>query len=386
VKMKIAEIELVKVNIPLAASNLPKPVGRNYGCYMLVRVKCDNGLEGIGEGYYGNSASAIAAVIRDALSPDLIGQEATNVAGLYERMYRAGFYSGRVGIYFYALSAVEMALWDIVGKHYGAPVHALLGGVAKRTVAPYPSLRALANETEDNTVPVYASMQTYRTAEEVGIAAKAAADAGFQSVKLHQVDIESVKAAREAVGDDVEITMDVNGYFNPLEAERFAHELAEYNVGWFEEPIWPPDDYRALAQLRLRSPLPIASGENESTIYGFERMFEADCVDILQPEVLVAGGILESTKVYSLAQARNIPIAPHNFKFGPVCAATIHLSLLFSNVITTETPWFKLEADILKKGPVISDGRARLADLPGLGILVDEDVVKEYRVEKFPRK
>jgi L-alanine-DL-glutamate epimerase-like enolase superfamily enzyme len=291
-----------------------------------------------------------------------------------------------VGIYFYALSAVEMALWDIVGKHYGAPVHALLGGVAKRTVAPYPSLRALANETEDNTVPVYASMQTYRTAEEVGIAAKAAADAGFQSVKLHQVDIESVKAAREAVGDDVEITMDVNGYFNPLEAERFAHELAEYNVGWFEEPIWPPDDYRALAQLRLRSPLPIASGENESTIYGFERMFEADCVDILQPEVLVAGGILESTKVYSLAQARNIPIAPHNFKFGPVCAATIHLSLLFSNVITTETPWFKLEADILKKGPVISDGRARLADLPGMGILVDEDVVKEYRVEKFPRK
>ena len=180
--------------------------------------------------------------------------------------------------------------------------------------------------------------------------------------------------------------MDVNGYFNPLEAEKFAHQLAMYDVAWFEEPIWPPDDYRALAQLRHRSPVPIASGENESTIYGFERMFEADCVDILQPEVLVAGGILESTKIYALAQARNIPIAPHNFKFGPICAATIHLSLLFSNVINTETPWFKLEADLLKKGPVISNGRARLADLPGLGIEVDEDVVKDYRIEKFPRK
>jgi L-alanine-DL-glutamate epimerase-like enolase superfamily enzyme len=117
------------------------------------------------------------------------------------------------------------------------------------------------------------------------------------------VDIESVRAAREAVGDDVEVTMDVNGFFNPLDAVNFSKQLAKYNVGWFEEPIWPPDDYRALAQLRQRSAVPIASGENESTIYGFERLFEADCVDIIQPEVLVTGGILESVRVFSLAQA-----------------------------------------------------------------------------------
>jgi L-alanine-DL-glutamate epimerase-like enolase superfamily enzyme len=384
--MKIRDIELVNVNIPVATSNLPKAVGRNYGCYMLVRVKCDNGIEGVSDGYYGNSSSAIAAVIKDALAPELIGQDPTNVAGLYERMYRAGFYSGRMGIYFYALSAVEMALWDITGKHYGAPVHALLGGVAKRTVASYPTLRAIIKEKEDDTMPVYASMQTFKTPEEVGIIAKAAKDVGFKSVKLHQVDIESVRAAREAVGDDVEVTMDVNGFFNPLDAVNFSRKLSEYNVGWFEEPIWPPDDYRALSQLRRCSAVPIASGENESTIYGFERLFDADCVDIIQPEVLVTGGILESVKVFSMAQARNIPIAPHNFKFGPVFAATIHLSLLFSSVIIMETPWFKLEADICKVGPTIKNGRAKLSGKPGLGIEIDEDVVKEYRVEKFPRK
>jgi L-alanine-DL-glutamate epimerase-like enolase superfamily enzyme len=384
--MKIADIELINVNIPLAPSGLPKPVGRNYGAYLLVRIRCENGLEGFGDGYHGNATSAVAAVIRDMIAPEIIGLDATNVVGLYERMYRSGFYSGRVGIYSVAISAVEMALWDILGKKIGAPVHALLGGVGKRTVAPYPSLRPLVAEVEEKSVPVYASMQTYRTPEEVAVVAKAAADAGFKSVKLHQVDIDSVKAAREAVGDEVEVTMDVNGFFNPLEAESFAKKLADYKVGWFEEPIWPPDDYRALARLRRRSPVPIAGGENESPVYGFERIFSEEAVDILQPEVQVVGGILESFKVYSMAQGRNIPVAPHDFKFGPILASTINLSLLFSNVIIMETPWFELEANILKEGPEISNGQAKLSGKPGLGMVVDEDVVKEYRVEKFPRK
>jgi L-alanine-DL-glutamate epimerase-like enolase superfamily enzyme len=281
---------------------------------------------------------------------------------------------------------VEIALWDILGKHYGAPVHALLGGVAKRTVAPYPTLRALADEAEDKSVVAYASMQTFRTSEEVAMVAMEAVKAGFKSIKLHQVDLDSVRATREAVGNDIEITIDPNGFFNPLEAERFAKSLVKYNVGWLEEPIWPPDDYKALAQLRKRSPIPIAGGENESTIFGFERIFEAEAFDILQPEVLVVGGILESFKVFSMAQARNIPIAPHNFRFGPVLAASIHLSLLFPNVVILETPWFKLEADLLKEGPLILNGCAKLPERPGLGILVDEDVIKEYRIKEFPRK
>lgn len=384
--MTIREIELVNVNIPLAASDLPKPAGRNYGAFMLVRVRCDNGLEGAGEAYHGNATTAVAAVIRDMLGPEIIGREATNVAGLYERMYRSGFYSGRVGIYSVAVSAVEMALWDILGKNLGAPVHALLGGMAKRTVAPFPTLRALVSEGEDQSVPAYASMQTFRTPEEVAVVAKAAIQAGFRSVKLHQVDIESVRAARDAVGNDNELTMDVNGYFNTVEAARFAEQLADYDVGWFEEPIWPPDDYRALARLRRRSPVPIAGGESESTVYGFEGILDLEAVDILQPEVMVVGGMLESYKVYAMAQARNIPVAPHNFKYGPVLAGTIHLSLLFSNVTVMETPWFRLEANLVKEGPEIVNGRARLSGKPGLGITINEDVVKEYRVEQFPRK
>jgi L-alanine-DL-glutamate epimerase-like enolase superfamily enzyme len=384
--MKIASIELVNVNIPLKPSDLPKPVGRNYGCFMLVRIKTDNGLEGIGDGYYGNSAPGVAATILETLAPEIMGRDATAVGGLYERMYRAGFYSGRIGIYSYAMSAVEMALWDLLGKYLGAPVYTLLGGLANRAVAPYPTLRAVMDEREERKAPVYASLQTFQTPEEVGVVAKAAAEEGFKSVKLHQVDLASVKAAREAVGGEIEITMDVNGVFNTVEAERFARRLSEYNVGWFEEPIWPPDDYSALARLRRRSPLPIAGGENESTIYGFERILEAKAVDILQPEMLSVGGLLEMYKVIGMAQARNVPVAPHGFKFGPVLAATLNLSLLSSNIFTTETPWFKLEANLFKKGPQIINGWAFPSDLAGLGFEIDEDVVKEYRIKKFPKK
>ena len=381
--MKIVDIELANVFIPLAPG-LPKPTGRNYGAHMLVRVKCDNGLEGIGERYCGSATTAVATIMRDMLAPAIIGQEATNVAGLYERMFRSGFYFGRGGVASYAISAVEIALWDIFGKHYGAPVYALLGGSVRQSVAPFVALQPLVEQVEENTIPAYASMQTYRTPEDVAFAAMEAVKAGFKSVKLHQFDIESVKATREAVGDDIEVTIDPTGYFNTLDAERFARKLAEYNVGWLEEPIWPPDDYQALARLRRRSPVPIAGGENESTIWGFRRIFEAQAFDILQPEVANLGGILESFKIYSMAQSQNIPIAIHNFRYGPVLSASAHLSLLFPNVICLETPWFHLEASILKEGPEISDGHVKLTGKPGLGIVVDEDVIKEYRVEEFP--
>ena len=132
--------------------------------------------------------------------------------------------------------------------------------------------------------------------------------------------------------------------------------------------------------------MPIAGGENECTIWGFKRIFETEAVDILQPEVAYLGGIMESFKVYSMAQSQNVPIAPHNFRYGPVLAASAHLSLLFPNVIALETPWFHLEANILKEGPEISNGQLKLTGKPGLGIVLDEDVVKDYRVDAFPRK
>lgn len=384
--MKISEIELVNVLIPLAASWLPKPVGRNYGAHMLVRIKCDNGLEGVGEGYCGNATSAVAALIRDMMAPELIGQEATHISELYERMYRSGFYFGRVGVNSCAISALEIALWDILGKHLGTPICDLLGGSVHKRVPSYPSLRGLFGDVEERRVTAYASMQTYGTSEEVATVAQKAVEAGFKSVKLHQVDIASVKAAREAVGDDIEVTIDPNGYFNPLEAERFAKALTDYDVGWLEEPIWPPDDYQALARLRRRSPVPIAGGENECTVWGFRQIFATEAVDILQPEVATLGGIMESFKIYAMAQSENVLIAPHNFRYGPVLAASAHLSLLFPNVISLETPWFQLEANLLKEGPEIANGHVTLTGNPGLGIVVDEDVIKEYRVEAFPRK
>lgn len=385
--MKITHLELNNVLIPLASSNLPKPVGRNYGAYMIVRIKCDNEIEGIGEAYCGNGTSAVASVIRDMIFPEIVGKDPTKISELYERMIRSGYYFGRGLIFFYAVSAVEIALWDIFGKIKGLPIYSLLGGTAKGSIAPYPTLRAILDkEEEDNKVPIYASLQTFKNPEEVAIVAKEAVKSGFKSVKLHQIDLGSVKETRKVLEDDIEITVDPNGYFNFIEAEKFIKELSKYNVGWVEEPIWPPDDYKSYCYLRKRSTIPIAGGENESTIWGFERIFQNKAFDIIQPEILAVGGILESFKVFSIAQARNIPIAPHNFRFGPVFSAIIHLSLLFPNVIILETPFFNLEANILKMGPEISQGYAKIQGLPGLGIILDEDVIKDYRINEFPRK
>jgi len=380
--MKIAEIEVNKVFIPLAPG-LPKPTGNHYGGHMLIRIRCDNGMEGVGERYCGKASSAVETIIHDMLAPAIIGQDPLNIAGLYERMFKSSFYFGRGGIVSNAISGVEIGLWDIFGKHFHAPVYTLLGGSVRQSLAPFVSLQPLVKKVTANTIPAYASMQTYKTPEDVAFAAKKAVNAGFKSVKLHQFDIDSVKAAREELGDDIEITIDPNGYFNPLQAERFAKELADYDVGWLEEPIWPPDDYQALARLRQSSPVPIAGGESESTIWGFRRIFDSAAFDILQPEVANLGGIMESYKIYAMAQSHNIPLAIHNFRYGPVLAASAHLSLLFPNVISLETPWFQLEANVLKEQPEISNGQVKISDKPGLGITVDEDVVKEYRVEAF---
>ncbi len=382
--MKIVDIELINLLIPLKASTLPKPVGKDYRAHMLVRVRCDNGLEGFGEGFWGNATTAVTAVIRDMLASEIIGREATNVAGLYERMYRSGLYFGRVGITSCAIGALEIALWDIVGKHFGAPVHVLFGGSVRPMPPPFPTLRALVGEIGEKGVAAYASMQWYKTPEEVAAVATEIVKAGFKSVKLHQVDIASVKAAREAVGDNVEIAIDTTAYFNPLEAERFVRSLADLNVGWLEEPIWPPDDYQALARLRRRSPVPIAGGENEFSILGFTRILDDEAVDILQPDVVNTGGLMESFKVYSIAQSRNVRITPHNSRYGPAHAASAHLCFLFPNVIALETPWTQLEANLLREGPKVSDGYVRMTGKPGLGIVIDEEVIKEYRVEEFP--
>src|SRR5262249_43839316 len=156
--------------------------------------------------------------------------------------------------------------------------------------------------------------------------------------KLHQTDVESVRAARAEVGDGVELMLDTNCPWSADEAVAMARVLAPHRLFWLEEPVWPPEDYSGLARVAAATETPIALGENESTLFGFRAIIEQRAGDILQPSITKVGGISEFKKIAVLAQAAGVPIAPHSFYFGPGLAATLHVAASIGGGLPVEFP------------------------------------------------
>jgi len=193
------------------------------------------------------------------------------IEALVDLMHRATMIYGRRGLAMFAISGVEIALWDLLGKLRGAPVYELLGGAVR------PRL------------PVYASLLRYDSPAAVAEACRHFVSQGFRMLKLHQTDVASVRAAREAVGPEVELMLDTNCPWTPLEAVAMARALAPYRLFWLEEPVWPPEDYAGLARVAADTETPIALGENESTLFGFREIVRQRAGDILQP---LAAGVI----------------------------------------------------------------------------------------------
>jgi L-alanine-DL-glutamate epimerase-like enolase superfamily enzyme len=260
----------------------------------------------------------------------------------------------------FAISGVELALWDIAGKARGTPVHALWGGPVQ------PRVRA------------YASLLRYDRPEQVAAAARQVVAAGFRGVKLHQTDVASVRATREAVGPEIELMLDVNCPWTPAEAIRMGRALAEYRLAWLEEPVWPPEDYRALARVRAAVPMPIAAGENEGTRYGFRELIARRAVDVLQPSVTKVGGLGEARKICALADSWNVAVVPHSFYFGPGLAATLQLIAATPGIDWVEFPGGELETPLLAAPIEAVDGWVSVPTGPGLGVEVDAAALRRH--------
>ena len=360
--MNITDVQAHVLAIPMAPGKQKMPWTWGNFNQVLISVHTDTGLTGYGEAFGYGVPQATASVVDEILKPMLVGADATQITVLQDRMFRHTHLFGRYGVTNFAISGIDIALWDLAGKSAGLPLYRLLGGAAA---------------TE---VPAYASLVRYAATEHVSEAVAQARDEGYEAIKLHQIDAESVEVARDAAGDDILLMLDVNCSWAPDEALDIALQCGPYELYWLEEPIWPPEDFEALAYLQQASETPIATGENACTIYQFQQMIESGCASFVQPSVTKVGGVSEWRKVAALAEARNIQVAAHSPYFGPGLLATAHLV-----AATPHAPWLEVlyapqEASVFTEEPQVVDGMFAVPQAPGLGLEIDLDVLSRYRV------
>jgi L-alanine-DL-glutamate epimerase-like enolase superfamily enzyme len=352
----------------------------------LVRIATEGGPVGFGEakaavGSAGTNA-ALCTCIEDELAPLLLGQDPRDISRLWDVMYngsRAHFalarghafpVLGRRGLTLAAIGGIDMALWDILGKSLGVPVWRLLGG------------------RRHERMPAYAS-GGWAPAERIAAELRGFLErGGFTAVKMRvgagdgtlDHSIRRVHAAREGLGDGVDIMCDAHGTWTVAEARRFCRAVADCNLVWLEEPVCA-DDKRGQAEVRAATDIPIASGESEFTRFDFRDLIELRAVDILQPDLSIAGGITEAMRIEALASAHQLRFAPHLWGGALTFAAGLHVAAVASSGFILE---YSLGANpmlhelALEDFPVV-DGMIEIPDRPGLGVTIDEAFVDRYR-------
>ena len=325
-----------------------------------MKIETDNGLVGWGDSFGYGAAAATKATLDHMIAPALIGRDARQIAGMSRELQRHNHLWGRYGVTLFAISGIDIALWDLAGKAANVPLVRLLGGAVR---------------TE---IPAYASLFKYEDPETVAERVDAALQEGYGYVKLHETGVAEVAAAREAADNGVPIMIDTNCPWTTREAREAALSFLEFDPYWLEEPIFPPEDYDSLARLQQEVGIAIASGENACTAFEFQKMFNAGAVSFAQPSVTKVGGITEMLKIQTLAETHGVSLMPHSPYFGAGFLATLHVAAAMPDAPLIER--FYMEIDASPYGDVIDvhDGVFHLPDGPGLGREPDLDVIREF--------
>lgn len=362
--MTIRSVEAIALSLPFEVGG-PKPLFAGVERRMdilLVRVQTGAGMVGWGEAFGYAVWPATRAVIETLLARLAVGRDERDIAGLLDDIQRKLHLLGRTGPVIYALSGLEIALWDIAGKAAGKPLCELLGGARR------------------SRLPAYASLTRYGDRALVAKNAVAAKARGFKAIKLHEIDVEQVRVAREAVGPDIKLMMDTNCPWTPQQALAVARQVRAHDLYWLEEPVWPPEDYRGLARVRWQAGIPIAAGENAVGYVDFERMFDAGAVDIAQPSVTKIGGVSELMRIAGLAQQRGVTLMPHSPYFGPGLLATLHIAAVLAAETLIEYSYADLGASPLGEAIAVNGGQIAVPQGVGLGRDPDQQVIEKYRV------
>lgn len=364
--MKIARVDAHAIAVPFDHGG-PKSTGfggRPWAAMrtLVVEIETDNGLIGYGEIFGHNAIPSAKAALETQITPFLIGRDARAIRPLMLELQKTNHNFGRYGQTLFAISGVDTALWDLAGKAAGLPLWQLLGG------------------TEKTHIPTYSSLMRYGDLEYVEQRTADSVAQGYRYVKLHENTPEAVEAARKGGGPDVKIMVDVNCPWTPAEAIDIGDAMAEFGVHWLEEPVWPPENFDGLAEVRALGQCKLAAGENASTAWEFQKMLEAGAVDWVQPSVAKVGGVTETMKIMEMATAANVAVALHSPYFGPGYIASMHcLAAHVGAAAPLERLFGKLEAT-LYPGLVDpdADGNFTIPQGPGLGADPDPEVMREY--------
>ncbi|GAA5232053.1 mandelate racemase/muconate lactonizing enzyme family protein [Verticiella sediminum] len=365
--MKIAKIEA----IPLAAPFTFRAKGhawrgRDYGALelLLVRVETEDGLVGWGESFAYNCQAAVRTALQEMIAPIAIGRDARDIAGLLYEIQRVMHLYGRSGVVNYALSGLDIALWDIAARRAGVPLCELFGAASV------------------DSLPAYASLFRYDDPDSAAAAAQAAVAEGYGAVKVHTRGVADVVAVRQALDAAVPVMMDTNCAWLPGEAAEYLRQLQGYDIRWVEEPLYPPEDFETLAELQRRTGQALAIGENACTAYDFQKILRAQAARFVQPSVIKVGGISEFRKVATLAEVYGATLAPHSPYYGPGLLATLHLMAAYpARWGCIEFFMAGVEAFPYGDALVPVNGAFALPRSPGLGLEPSAAFLRDYRVE-----
>ncbi len=372
--MKIKRVEAMVVEFPVRLE-LVGPDFEMPGVMCVVEIETDNGLLGHGITAITNP-DTVAAAINHAAAPVILGEDAWAIERIWEQLYWAMSPRGQTGYAMHAIAAVDCALWDIKGKALGEPVWRLLGGARER-------------------VPLYCTFGFPMMDEDQLIdAAKHWIAKGFTRLKMTVADgglrrrdeprpldgvIEEsyrrVKAVRDAVGPDIEIHIDANQNLDHAHAVRLSHMLDELDIAFFEEPI-TQNDVRLMADMRARTSIPLACGQNEGLAFRFRDLMVGGAVDIVQPNAVITGGISQCVKIAGMAQAFNVTFA--NGGGSPYHNMHLHAGLANGTTVEFQYMGTSTQKMILSGLPEPADGWMELPDTPGLGFTADRDALREY--------
>ena len=343
--------------------------------WVFVKVYTDEGIDGIGEATLEYKEKALLGAV-EHIKEYLAGQNPLDIEKHWHDIYRDADWRGGP-VLMSALSAVEMALWDILGKYLNVPVYQLLGGKINEKVRIY----------------VNGWFAGAKTPKEFGEKAKIAVQKGVTAMKWDpfgksyldisnkdlNIAIECIGAVREAVGNDVDLLIEGHGRFNIPTGIKIAKELEQFQPMFFEEPV-PPDNLDALKAVKDKSPVAIAAGERLYTRWDYKHMFDKMAADYIQPDISHAGGIMELKKIAAAAECRYIPFAPHN-PSGPVAnAATLQLAACCPNFSILEIMYSDVEwrKDVTNESLEYKNGYIAIPDKPGLGIEINEEACLKH--------
>jgi L-talarate/galactarate dehydratase len=364
--MKITSFEAAILKVPEdePLANMPEEAGRTRPVVML-RLRTDNGIEGIAVTFYGAKMTGSLHVAVEELAALTIGEDPLRIEAIIAKLMNGtGDSCGPGGIFTLALSAIDIALWDIKGKALEQPLWKLLGGHRDR-------------------VPTYASGALRRglSDDQAQRAARTLVEKGFTSMKTQMAlpgnpsiadEIRRVQVVREAIGPDIELMCDINQRWRPEQAIDIGHRVEDVGLFWLED-VTTHDDYQGLARVTAALKTPIAGGEYVWGIAPFRQMLEARSVDIVMVDILRAGGVTPWMKIAGMAEAFNLPIVSHVMP-----EILVHLIAACPNGLTVEyMPWM---LPLYKETPAIENGELILPMAPGLGLEFDEKALAGFKV------